>query len=85
MSTLEIILLRSVGKPLDELKASIGRDENFNTRVKIYLREAIESDLSIHIHHNLKQEGSPSIIACRLASALRAYGLVEQTVWNKSE
>ena len=85
MSLLEIIHLRSAGKKLDDLfhaiKASIGGAEN----IRVYRRDGLETDISIHIHHNINLDGKPSSLGSRLTFTLKDFGLVEQSFWKESE
>ncbi len=85
MSHLEIIQLRSAGKILDdlfhEIKASIGDAEN----IRVYRRDGLETDLSIHIYHNINLEGKPSSLGSRLTFTLKDFGLVEHSFWKESE
>lgn len=88
MKRLEIIHLRSSGEPLDSLgrriRESITAQSTDAQTVTLYRRAGLERDLAVHIRHpaGIGRQG-PSDLALRLASALRAYGLVEQTVWEE--
>ena len=89
MKRLEIIHLRSSGEPLESLgnriRGSLGAVDK-NTEVTLYRREGLETDIAIHLHHLEPpvREG-PSGLGLRLASALRAFGLVEHTLWKELE
>lgn len=88
MKRLEIIHLRSSGRPLDSLGERIresiragGQDEAV---VTLYRRHGLETDLAVHVRYSEEpQETGPSDLALKLASALRAYGLVEHTLWEE--
>ena len=87
MSRLEIIHLRSSGEPLaplgERIRESIGV-ESRDTEVTLYRRHGLETDLAVHIRHlGVPGREGPSGLALRLASALRAYGLVEHTLWKE--
>ena len=87
MNRLEIIHLRSSGEPLDSLgdriRESLGT-EGEETEVALYRRAGLETDLAVHIRHlGVPGREGPSGLALRLASALRAYGLVEHTLWEE--
>jgi hypothetical protein len=72
MNALEIVHLRSSGEPIETLGERI--------------RESIEAetDVGVHIRHVKPRRGNgQSTLALRLASALRAFGLVEHTVWEE--
>ncbi len=87
MSRLEIIHLRSSGEPLESLGhrireslASAGK----NTEVTLYRRDGLETDIAVHLHHPVPPgEHGLSGLGLRLASSLRAFGLVEHTLWEE--
>lgn len=91
MSMLEIIHLRSTGEPLDslaaEIRASAGAEETGADLLALYRRRGLETDLAVHIRHPDRADragrGEPSGFGLRLAAALRAYGLVEHTIWEE--
>jgi hypothetical protein len=88
MKRLEIIHLRSSGRSLESLgeriRDSIRAGTEGNAVVTLYRRHELETDLSVHVcHHGEPQEPGPSDLALKLAAALRAYGLVEHTVWEE--
>lgn len=91
MRRLEIVHLRSSAEPLESLsrriKESIGREARDQEAViTIYRRCGLDTDLAVHIlHHRVSDRRGPSDLALRLASALRAYGLVEHTLWEELE
>ncbi len=86
MSWLEIIHLRSSGEPLEPLSRRI--QESIRTggsdRVTLYRRAGLETDVAVHIHYpEPPEKEGPSGLGLRLASALRAFGLVEHTLWEE--
>ena len=88
MNTLEIIHLRSSGEPIESLGERIRESiwaEGYGTEVvTLYRRHGLETDVAVHIRHREAQEENvPSALAFHLAHALRAFGLVEHTVWEE--
>ena len=88
MNTLEIVHLRSSGEPLeslsDRIKESIWAEAQGAEVVTLYRRQRLETDIAIHIRHNdAAGMNGPSALAFHLAYALRAFGLVEHTVWEE--
>jgi len=88
MNTLEIVHLRSSVEPIDSLsdriKESIWAEGNGTEVVTLYRRQGLETDVAVHIRHrNELEEIEPSALAFNLANALRAFGLVEHTVWEE--
>ena len=88
MKTLEIIHLRSSGEPLESLsrriRDSITAESKSIEAVTLCRRQGLETDLAVHILHSGEPgRQGPSGLALRLASALRAYGLVEHTLWEE--
>jgi hypothetical protein len=86
MKRLEIIHLRSSGAPVDSLSDQISTSLKATPRtaenVALYRREGLETDIAIHIHHGEgRGTAGPNGLGLRLASALKAYGLVEHSVW----
>jgi hypothetical protein len=83
---LEIIHLRSSGEPIesltDRINRSIGDGSEDACTLTLYRRHGLETDLAVHVRHRAAQGKGPSDLALRLASELRAYGLVEHTVWE---
>ena len=88
MTWLEIIHLRSSGEPIAVLTGSIqdsiaaaGGDKPILT---LYRRQGLATDLAVHVlHADTSAEAEPSDFGLRLASELRAYGLVEHTIWEE--
>ena len=88
MKRLEIIHLRSSGEPVESLterlKESIREGGEEASTLKLYRRHGLETDLVVHIlSPDVAIKIGPSDLALRLASELRAYGLVEHTVWEE--
>ena len=87
MRTLEIIHLRSASDPVDSLCKRIKKsiyDKNYGTPIAvIYRRPQLETDLAIHIQSDPGSSATAHQIALQLASELRAYGLVEHTLWEE--
>ena len=87
MSWLEIIHLRSFGRPPESLGARIR--ESLGTPgehpdVALYRREGLDTDVAIHIHHHeAPREEGPSRVGLRLASELGTFGLVQHTLWKE--
>ncbi len=88
MIQLEIIHLRLSGEPIEPLAERISKSireggEEAST-LKLYRRHGLETDLAVHVRrHGTAGGEGPSDLALRLASELRAYGLVEHTVWKE--
>ncbi len=88
MKRLEIIHLRSSGEPLEALTERISGslaegDEGAET-LTLYRRRGLDTDLAVHlVRADVGAKRGPSDLALRLASELRAYGLVEHTVWEE--
>lgn len=88
MSHLEIVHLRASGESVEALgqriEASLmARQEGAET-VVVYRQNGLGTDLAVHVHHPAATQGKrPSAIGLRLASALRDYGLVEHTYWER--
>jgi hypothetical protein len=88
MKHLEIIHLRSAGEPLKALgeliAESVGELGADQEVVTLYRRDELDTDLAVHIVRSiLRGRQEPSDLAMRLASALKAYGLVEHTLWKE--
>ena len=89
MNLLEIIHLRSSGQPRDLveewIEESIRGGVEPGAAVTLYRRQGLETDLAVHIRRSgAAGAPAPSALGLRLASALRAYGLVEHTLWEES-
>ena len=85
MNTLELIHLRMAGDSpealVDVIRNSIGSQPDL-VDVLIYRHTRLENDLVVHLHRAMRQK-SDRACECgeRLASMLRAYGMVEHLVW----
>lgn len=87
MRVLEIVHLRSSGAPIDWLvegiRTSMGRTVHGPPAVNLFRRHGLETDLSIHIRSDASDSAQAHAIALKLASELRAYGLVDHTRWEE--
>lgn len=88
MKRLEIIHLRSSREPVESLgeriRKSIRSGGADAEAVTLYRRDGLKTDLAVHID----LPGAPaaegaSALGLRLASALKAFGLVEHTLWKE--
>jgi hypothetical protein len=67
----------------EKIRKSIGPEISAEV-FTIFQRDNLESDLAVHIHRNEDNtKCGPSQIGIHLASSLKAYGLVEHTVWKE--
>ncbi|MEJ2189022.1 MAG: hypothetical protein P8Y93_06310 [Acidobacteriota bacterium] len=88
MSILEIIHLRSSIEPIDALtdriRESIWAEGHGTDVVTLYRRHGLGPDVAVHIRYR-GEGGVPgsSSLAVHLAQALKAYGLVEHSVWEE--
>ncbi len=88
MTHLEIIEIRTTGKNHDALEAYLANwqaevltVENA-PQVNIYRHTALDSDFSIHLLYDAETEqAAVQALSERLASDLKEFGLVNQTVW----
>jgi len=88
MNWIEIIELRATGRhpsrldaQLREFHRQVEKNEE-KQAVKFYTRPGIDTDVSIHLFHassEVSRRGSP--LGQRLVSALKPYGLVNNTIW----
>ena len=88
MIQLEIIHLRASGESIEALTERINRsiEDGGGTAstLMLYRCHGLETDLAVHIlSPDVAIKTGPSDLALRLASELRAYGLVEHTVWEE--
>ena len=88
MRQLEIIHLRSsdeLAETLSEqIRESVREAEGDIKAVTLYRRRGLHTDVAIHINHLEGLEANElSRLGIRLASALKAYGLVEHTLWEE--
>lgn len=88
MNWLEIIELRSFGNDpgslelrLHQLVAQVRSKAN-HPAIRVYVRQLIDSDLSIHLCHcsDMVDMGG-SRLGLQLVSALKAFGLVNHRIW----
>ena len=88
MSILEIIHLRSSVEPIDVLcdriRESIWAESHGSDVATLYRRHGLETDVAVHIRHDASA-GLTSPLAVHLAHALKAYGLVEHSVWEEMD
>jgi hypothetical protein len=89
MRILEVIHLRMAGdesETLAEFARTAAGDAVDPLAVRIYRHARVEGDLLIHIHRRGPDEGIEATgLGVRLASALRAHGLVDHSVWVESD
>lgn len=88
MKRLEIVHLRAPGEWLETLarriKLSLMGEKPRPEAITVLRRDGLETDLAVHIRHLAGSETSGrSELGLQIASALRAYGLVEHTVWEE--
>ena len=90
MKFLEIIELRASGNRRDLLASqlqgiiSILEKKSSRQEIKIYTRVLVDSDYSIMLYHDTMKSGTEgSRLGLHLASALKAYGLVNHSIWNE--
>jgi hypothetical protein len=89
MKILEVLHLRMAGDDSDPLAALVRKTATEGDglpEVRVYRHARVEGDLLIHIHRRGPHEGiEASELGIRLASVLRAHGMVEHSVWISSE
>jgi len=87
MSCLEIIHLRSSGRPLESLgnriRESVCSGDGDEAIVTLYRCQGLETDLAVHVRHDGEPLAGPSDLGLKLAAALRDYGLVEHRLWEE--
>lgn len=88
MKWLEIIELRSVGSNRELLESQLKKlineveKEAKKQAIKFYSRVMIDTDFRIQLFHDSKKvENNGSPLGLRLASALKAFGLVNHSIW----
>lgn len=85
MKWLEIIELRSINSDHELLESQLQKmvhEAAGEQTIKVYRREIIDSDLSIHLHHDspgVEKGGSP--LGLCLVSALKPLGLLNHRIW----
>ncbi|MFC1857236.1 hypothetical protein ACFL9U_04320 [Thermodesulfobacteriota bacterium] len=88
MQWLEIIELRSAYGNKKLLESQLEKlinevdEETKKQALKAYSRVRIDTDFSIHLFHDSKKvENNGSPLGLRLALALKAFGLVNHSIW----
>ncbi len=89
MKTLEVIHLRMSGDDQESLvnlvRAAV-KDAAGSPDVRIYRHARIEGDFLVHLHREGDgQRDQVSELGLRLVSLLRFHGLVEHSVWVRTE
>ena len=89
MNTLEVIHLRMAGESpqalVDVIRKSVGSQPD-SVDVRVYRHTKLETDLLVHLHRPMTQQSDcPCECGERLASMLRAYGMVEHSVWVEAD
>ena len=92
MKWIEIITLRSAGGTRDSIEQKIPRsvaevDQSKNlVSVQVYRHATVDTDLSVHLLFEcVRPEVQSSALGQRLASALKAFGLVSHSLWVEEE
>jgi hypothetical protein len=84
MKRLEIVHLRSSDERIENLTEmiaeSLGTANSDSQVVTLYRRKGLETDVAVHIRQDAE---GPSRLGLQLASALKAYGLVEHSMWEE--
>lgn len=88
MTVLEVVRLRSTQYPLEDLnrmiKDSILSDFESTDRISIFRSSGLMSDIVVHLHREVEQTPvGKSTIGNHLATALRAFGIVEHSLWEE--
>lgn len=92
MKWIEIIELRSANSTREQLETDLQEfldlveEKKERQTVKVYSRMMIDTDFSIHLFHDsnkIERCGSP--LGLRLVSGLKAYGMVNHTVWIEKQ
>ena len=88
MKWLEIIELRSAGSDRELLESQLQKlineveKEAKKQAINVYSRVMIDTDFRIHLFHDSKiVDNRKSTLGLRLASALKAFGLVNHSIW----
>ena len=92
MRWIEIIELRSAGntrkqleKYLQELIDQVAQKAE-QPAIKLYTRIMIDTDVSLHLFHDSsKIKTGGSSLGIKLVSTLKAYGLVNHTIWIEKQ
>ena len=89
MKRLELILLRAPGEALEPLcsriRESITRGVDREAEVTLYRRRGLDTDLAVHVHAAGLSPADLSGLSLRIASELKAWGLVEHSSWEEIE
>ena len=92
MKWIEIITLRSAGTSREFIEQKIPRTVTDEDRgenlaaIRMYRNATLDTDLSVHLlFASPRPEAAPSILGQRLASALKAFGLVNHSMWVEEE
>ena len=89
MKRLELILLRAPGEALEPLcsriRESITRGGDHAAEVTLYRRRGLDTDLAVHLHGAGLSPAELSDLSRRIASELKAWGLVEHSSWEEIE
>ena len=89
MKRLELILLRAPGEALeplcDRIRESITGVGDHEVEVTLYRRRGLDTDLAIHLHGAGLSPAELSDLSLRVASELKAWGLVEHSSWEEIE
>jgi hypothetical protein len=88
VSRFKIVHPRSSSEPLaslgDRVSASVGPSGSGIEVVTVYCRRGLATDVAARIHDiNTQSVGGQSALALRRGNALRAFDLVEHTVWDE--
>jgi hypothetical protein len=85
MNILETLHLRLAGDDVDDLVELVRRvtgPRGTSPALKIFRHSRVQGDFLIHLYwEEPAQTDQPSELGLRLASVLRAHGLVEHSVW----
>ena len=88
MKWLEIIELRSVGSNRELVESQLQKlineveKEAKKQAINVYSRITIDTDFRIHLFHDSKMvKNKKSPLGLCLASALKAFGLVNHSIW----
>lgn len=87
MKIIEIIHVRLLAREPKILSERIRESIDYEITDKVFTifqRDNLESDLAVHIHRNeYNRQSGPGQFGIHLASSLKAYGLVDHTVWKE--
>ncbi len=89
MSWLEVIHLRMTDRQKEQCTLTVqhlvneAKREGVCRKIKLYKRELVDTDLSIHLIYDTQQvEMSGSSLGIRIATALKKFGMINHTVWS---